>query len=90
MMMLVSICFKPLPICHSSFGTEGVRRFERRVSGMGGEDWVRIASTTTISTSCAWISHLPQQSQPRWLSLLVDEYGADAPLLEAGNARCAR
>jgi prephenate dehydrogenase len=34
---------------------------------------------------CAWISHLPQIISTALAASLVDEYGADAPLLEAGG-----
>jgi prephenate dehydrogenase len=34
---------------------------------------------------CAWISHLPQMISTALAAALVDEYGADAPLLEAGG-----
>ena len=34
---------------------------------------------------CAWISHLPQMIATALAACLVDEFGADAPLLEAGG-----
>jgi len=34
---------------------------------------------------CAWISHLPQMIATALAATLVDEYGADAPLLETGG-----
>src|SRR5580704_7837447 len=34
---------------------------------------------------CAWISHLPQMISTALAASLVDAYGADAPLLEAGG-----
>jgi len=34
---------------------------------------------------CAWISHLPQMISTALAASLVDEYGTDAPLLEAGG-----
>jgi|SRR5579862_4920132 len=34
---------------------------------------------------CAWISHLPQMISTALASALVEEYGADAPLLDAGG-----
>ena len=34
---------------------------------------------------CAWISHLPQMISTALAATLVDEYGAEAPLLEAGG-----
>jgi len=34
---------------------------------------------------CAWISHLPQMISTALAASLVEEYGADAPLLDAGG-----
>jgi prephenate dehydrogenase len=34
---------------------------------------------------CAWISHLPQMISTALAATLVEEYGADAPLLQAGG-----
>jgi prephenate dehydrogenase len=34
---------------------------------------------------CAWISHLPQMISTALAAALVDEYGEDAPLLDAGG-----
>jgi len=34
---------------------------------------------------CAWISHLPQMISTALAATLVEEYGAEAPLLEAGG-----
>lgn len=34
---------------------------------------------------CAWISHLPQMISTALAAALVEEYGADAPLLETGG-----
>jgi prephenate dehydrogenase len=34
---------------------------------------------------CAWISHLPQMISTALAATLVEEYGADAPLLEVGG-----
>ena len=34
---------------------------------------------------CAWISHLPQMISTVLAAALVEEYGEDAPLLEAGG-----
>jgi prephenate dehydrogenase len=62
--------------------------------GLSGEylEWVeriggRIASmdATAHDQLCAWISHLPQMISTALAAALVDEYGADAPLLEAGG-----
>src|SRR5271154_5472927 len=55
-------------------------------------EWVekigaRIASMDAAEHDqlCAWISHLPQMISTAFAASLVDEYGADAPLLEAGG-----
>jgi prephenate dehydrogenase len=62
--------------------------------GMSGEflDWVerigaRIASVSAPEHDrlCAWISHLPQMIATALAATLVEEYGEDAPLLEAGG-----
>src|SRR5262249_45306643 len=63
-------------------------------NGMGGEflQWVeRIgARIGTVDAAehdqlCAWISHLPQMISTALAATLVDEYGEDTPLLEAGG-----
>jgi prephenate dehydrogenase len=62
--------------------------------GLSGEylEWVekigaRIASMDAREHDqlCAWISHLPQMISTALAAALVDEYGEDAPLLEAGG-----
>jgi prephenate dehydrogenase len=62
--------------------------------GLSGEylEWVekigaRIASIDAVEHDqlCAWISHLPQMISTALAAALVDEYGDDAPLLEAGG-----
>jgi len=62
--------------------------------GLSGEylEWVekigaRIASLDAGAHDqlCAWISHLPQMMSTALAASLVDEYGAEAPLLEAGG-----
>jgi prephenate dehydrogenase len=62
--------------------------------GMSGEflEWVekmgaRIASIPAEEHDelCAWISHLPQMVSTALAAALVDEFGEDAPLLEAGG-----
>jgi len=63
-------------------------------AGLSGEflEWVeaigaRIASLDAGAHDqlCAWISHLPQMISTALAATLVDEYGEDAPLLEAGG-----
>jgi prephenate dehydrogenase len=62
--------------------------------GLSGEylEWVekigaRIASINAVEHDrlCGWISHLPQMISTALAAALVDEYGEDAPLLEAGG-----
>src|SRR5215470_1837052 len=55
-------------------------------------DWVekmgaRIASMDAVEHDqlCAWISHLPQMVSTALAASLVDQFGDDAPLLEAGG-----
>ncbi len=63
-------------------------------SGVSGEfvEWVekigaRVASMDAEEHDhlCAWVSHLPQMISTALAGTLVDEYGEDAPLLEAGG-----
>jgi len=62
--------------------------------GLSGDylEWVekiggRIASMEAGEHDelCAWISHLPQMISTALAATLVEEYGEDAPLLEAGG-----
>ena len=62
--------------------------------GLGGDflEWVekigaRVASMdpTEHDRLCAWISHLPQMISTALAAALVEEFGEDAPLLEAGG-----
>jgi prephenate dehydrogenase len=55
-------------------------------------EWVekigaRIATMDALEHDqlCAWISHVPQMISTALAAALVDEYGEDAPLLEAGG-----
>lgn len=63
-------------------------------NGLGGEflEWVekigaRIGSLDAEEHDklCAWISHVPQLISTALAATLVDEYGDEAPLLEAGG-----
>jgi prephenate dehydrogenase len=63
-------------------------------NGLGGEflEWIqkvgaRIASMDADEHDklCAWISHIPQMISTALAATLVDEYGDEAPLLEAGG-----
>jgi prephenate dehydrogenase len=62
--------------------------------GLSGEflGWVEKMGARPVSMDaaehdqlCAWISHLPQMISTALAATLVDEYGEDAPLLEAGG-----
>jgi prephenate dehydrogenase len=73
-------------------------RGQKIYEGVSGEflDWVdrigaRIASLDADEHDrlCAWISHLPQLISTALAATLVDEYGQEAPLLDAGG-RCLR
>jgi len=63
-------------------------------NGLGGEflEWVeklgaRLGSLDAEEHDklCAWISHLPQMISTALAATLVDEYGDEAPLVEAGG-----
>jgi len=67
---------------------------QRIYDGLCGEflEWVerigaRIASLDAAEHDrlCAWISHLPQMISTGLAAALVDEFGEDAPLLDAGG-----
>jgi prephenate dehydrogenase len=62
--------------------------------GVSGQflEWVEKIGARIVSMDadahdqlCAWISHLPQMVSTALASALVEEYGEDAPLLEAGG-----
>ena len=62
--------------------------------GISGEylQWVQKIGARVVSIDaeehdrlCAWISHLPQMISTGLAATLVDEYGAEAPLLDAGG-----
>ncbi len=63
-------------------------------SGLAGEflEWVEKIGAHVADMEveehdhiCAWISHLPQMISTALAASLVDEFGEDAPLLEAGG-----
>jgi prephenate dehydrogenase len=69
-------------------------RGQKIYESLSGEflDWVdriggRIASLDAGEHDrlCAWISHLPQMISTALAATLVDEYGREAPLLDAGG-----
>lgn len=55
---------------------EWVEKIGARIASMDADDHDQL---------CAWISHLPQMISTALAAALVDEYGEDAPLLEAGG-----
>lgn len=55
---------------------EWVEKIGARIASMGAGEHDQL---------CAWISHLPQMVSTALAAALVDEYGEDAPLLEAGG-----
>jgi prephenate dehydrogenase len=69
-------------------------RGQKIYEGLSGDyiEWIeriggRIASIDADEHDklCAWISHLPQMISTALAATLVEEYGAEAPLLEAGG-----
>lgn len=73
--------FTPVPGQDVSEGLNG--EFLRFVEKMGA----RIATMDAAEHDrlCAWISHLPQMVSTALAATLVEEFGEDAPLLEAGG-----
>jgi prephenate dehydrogenase len=55
---------------------EWVEKIGARIAGLDADEHDRL---------CGWISHLPQMISTALAATLVDEYGEDAPLLEAGG-----
>jgi prephenate dehydrogenase len=55
---------------------EWVEKVGGRIAAMDAEEHDKL---------CAWISHLPQMISTALAAILVEEYGAQAPLLEAGG-----
>jgi prephenate dehydrogenase len=55
---------------------EWVQRIGARLATIDADEHDRL---------CAWISHLPQMISTALASTLVDEYGEEAPLLDAGG-----
>jgi prephenate dehydrogenase len=73
--------FTPLPGQNLYTGLSGeflewVEKIGARVASMDVEEHDHV---------CAWISHLPQMVSTALAASLVDEFGEDAPLLEAGG-----
>ena len=73
--------FTPLPDTKMEAGLateflEWVEKVGARIAGMEAAEHDKL---------CAWISHVPQMLSTALAASLVDEFGEDAPLLEAGG-----
>lgn len=73
--------FTPLPEQHLSDGlfgdfAEWIDKIGARIAVMPAEEHDRL---------CAWISHVPQMISTALAAALVEEFGAEAPLLPAGG-----
>ena len=73
--------FTPLPRqnVHAGLSAE----FLQCVEKLGAK--VAILDPAVHDRFCAWISHLPQMISTAVAATLVDEFGADAPLLDIGG-----
>jgi len=73
--------FTPLPRQNIHAGLCG--EFVHCVESLGAK--VATLDPADHDRFCAWISHLPQMISTALASLLVDEFGEDAPLLDIGG-----
>jgi prephenate dehydrogenase len=73
--------FTPLPRQNVHAGMSG--EFLHCVEKLGAK--VAILDPAVHDRFCAWISHLPQMISTAVAATLVDEFGADAPLLDIGG-----
>jgi prephenate dehydrogenase len=73
--------FTPLPRQNAHAGLSG--EFVQCVEKLGAK--VAILDPVVHDRFCAWISHLPQMISTAVAATLVDEFGADAPLLDIGG-----
>jgi prephenate dehydrogenase len=73
--------FTPLPRQNVHAGMSG--EFLHYVQKLGAK--VAILDPVVHDHFCAWISHLPQMISTAVAATLVDEFGADAPLLDIGG-----
>jgi prephenate dehydrogenase len=73
--------FTPLPRQNVHAGLCG--EFVHCVEKLGAK--VAILDPVVHDRFCAWISHLPQMISTAVAATLVDEFGADAPLLDIGG-----
>lgn len=73
--------FTPLPRQNAQAGQCG--EFLHCVEKMGAR--IALLDPDQHDQFCAWISHLPQMISTALAATLVDEFGADAPLLDIGG-----
>jgi len=73
--------FTPLPRQNVHSGQSG--EFLHCVEKLGAK--VAILDPVDHDRFCAWVSHLPQMISTALAATLVDEFGADAPLLDIGG-----
>jgi prephenate dehydrogenase len=73
--------FTPLPRQNVHSGLSG--EFLHCVEKLGAK--VALLDPAVHDRFCAWISHLPQMISTAVAATLVDEFGADAPLLDIGG-----
>ena len=73
--------FTPLPRQNVHAGLSG--EFLHCVEKLGAK--VAILDPVDHDRFCAWVSHLPQMISTAVAGTLVDEFGADAPLLDIGG-----
>jgi prephenate dehydrogenase len=73
--------FTPLPRQNVHSGLSG--EFLHCVEKVGAK--VALLDPAVHDRFCAWISHLPQMISTAVAATLVDEFGADAPLLDIGG-----
>jgi prephenate dehydrogenase len=73
--------FTPLPRQNVHLGRSG--EFLHCVEKLGAK--VAILDPVDHDRFCAWVSHLPQMISTALAATLVDEFGAEAPLLDIGG-----
>jgi prephenate dehydrogenase len=73
--------FTPLPGQHVHAGLCG--EFIHCAEKMGAK--IAVVDAADHDRFCAWISHLPQMISTALAAALVDEFGADAPVLDIGG-----
>ena len=71
------------PIQGQDLGSGRIAEYLRLLKKIGAR--VAALEPTEHDQLCAWISHVPQMIATSLASLLVEEYGANAPLLESGG-----